>query len=89
MGFAPPPHGGFAFIAAPERQRKGPSYDLGAVLAICEMAIFFLSLGGLARMPGAPRIPSMRFGLFLPRRGDAYEGVIILAGGIIGFLCRD
>jgi len=31
MGFAPPPRGGFAFLAAPKRQSaRDPSYNSGA-----------------------------------------------------------
>ena len=82
MGFAAPPHGGFAFIAAPERQSaRGPSYDLGGVRRICQMAIFFLSLGGLARMPGAKIMGrtsenpfNAKFGPGSPGRGDAPRG---------------
>jgi hypothetical protein len=41
MGFAPPPHGGFAFVAAPERQSaREPSYELGGVRRICHMDIY-------------------------------------------------
>jgi len=41
MGFAPPPHGGFAFIAAPERQSaRDVSYLLGGGRYICRMAIY-------------------------------------------------
>ena len=41
MGFAPPPRGGFAFIAAPERQSaRDLSYRLGGGRYICRMAIY-------------------------------------------------
>src|ERR687889_1247148 len=48
MGFAPPPHGGFAFIAAPQRQSaRDLSYKLGGGRYICRMAIY-LEPGGAA-----------------------------------------
>jgi hypothetical protein len=41
MGFAPPPRGGFAFIAAPERQSaRERAYYLGGGRYICRMAIY-------------------------------------------------
>ena len=41
MGFAPPPRGGFAFIAAPERQSaREPSYLLRCGRYICRVAIY-------------------------------------------------
>src|SRR5215203_2873420 len=46
MGFAPPPRGGFAVVAAPERQSaRDGSYQLGAGRYICRMAIY-LEPGG-------------------------------------------
>jgi hypothetical protein len=41
MGFAPPPRGGFAFLAAPERQSaRERAYQLGVGRYICHMAIY-------------------------------------------------
>ncbi len=48
MGFAPPPRGGFAFIAAPRRQSaREPCYYLGGGRYICRMAIYLWSPASL------------------------------------------
>jgi hypothetical protein len=51
LGFASPPHDGFAFVVAPERQRLSRVYELGGVQPICHTAIF-LNLRRLRHMSG-------------------------------------
>jgi hypothetical protein len=52
MGFAPPPHSGFAFLAAPERQRLWTIVLTWSLQSIGQMAIYLEGGWLVFYMPG-------------------------------------